>query len=137
MMTMVIMELPMWYYWLKKSLPANAGEARDWGLTPELRRSPGGGNGNPLQYSCLENSKSLAGYNPGVTKSQTLLSNQAHGNSNDNVNIENLYHFVCNVLIKYIIIFDSHNSFLHIDVICDITVVKYIDTDKNNKTYYF
>ena len=27
----------------------------DTGLIPELRRSPGGGNGNPLQYSCLEN----------------------------------------------------------------------------------
>ena len=33
----------------------NAGEARDMGLTPGLERSPGGGNGNPLQYSCLEN----------------------------------------------------------------------------------
>ena len=37
-------------------------------------------------------------YNPRVTKSQTLLSNRAHGNSNDNVNIENIYHFVCTVL---------------------------------------
>ena len=38
-----------------KNLPANAGEARDMGLTPGLGRSPGEGNGNPLQYSCLEN----------------------------------------------------------------------------------
>ena len=36
-----------------KNLPANAG---DPGLVPGLRRSPGEGNGNPLQYSCLENS---------------------------------------------------------------------------------
>ena len=35
-----------------KNLPANAG---DEGLIPGSERSPGGGNGNPLQYSCLEN----------------------------------------------------------------------------------
>ena len=34
---------------------ANAGDIRDAGLTPGSRRSPGGGQGNPLQYSCLEN----------------------------------------------------------------------------------
>ena len=39
-----------------KNLPANAGNARDTGLTPGLRRSPEVENGNPLQYSCLENS---------------------------------------------------------------------------------
>ena len=39
-----------------KSLPANAGDARDVGLIPGLGRSPGGGNGNQLQYSCLKNS---------------------------------------------------------------------------------
>ena len=36
----------------KNNLPANAGDA---GWIPGLRRSPGGGNGNPLQYSCLRN----------------------------------------------------------------------------------
>ena len=36
-----------------KNLPANAG---DTGLIPGWGRSPGGGNGNPVQYSCLENS---------------------------------------------------------------------------------
>ena len=39
-----------------KNLPANAGDARDIGLIPGLRRSPEVGNGKPLQYSCLENS---------------------------------------------------------------------------------
>ena len=34
---------------------ANAGDKRDVGLIPRSGRSPGGGNGNPLQYSCLEN----------------------------------------------------------------------------------
>ena len=38
-----------------KNLPANAGDSRDAGLTPGSGRSPGGGNGNPLQFSCLEN----------------------------------------------------------------------------------
>jgi len=47
-----------------KNLPANAG---DVGLIPGLGRSPEAGNGNPLQYSCLENSmekRSLVGYSP-------------------------------------------------------------------------
>ena len=49
-----------------KNLPANAGDTGDAGLIPGLRRSPGEGNGNPLQYSCLENprQRNLAGYSP-------------------------------------------------------------------------
>ena len=39
-----------------KNSPANAGDLRDVGSVPGLGRSPGGGNDNPLQYSCLENS---------------------------------------------------------------------------------
>ena len=39
-----------------KNSPANAGNARDEGLIPGLGGSPRVGNGNPLQYSCLENS---------------------------------------------------------------------------------
>ena len=39
-----------------KNLPARAGEAKDKGSVPGQGRSPGVGNGNPLQYSCLENS---------------------------------------------------------------------------------
>ena len=38
-----------------KNPPANTGDIRVMGLIPESGRSPGGGNGNPLQYSCLEN----------------------------------------------------------------------------------
>ena len=38
-----------------KNLPANAEDARENDLIPGLGRSPGVGNGNPLQYSCLEN----------------------------------------------------------------------------------
>ena len=48
-----------------KNLPANAGNARDMNLIPGLGRSPEGGHGNPLHYSCLENphgKRSLVGY---------------------------------------------------------------------------
>ena len=40
-----------------KEPPANAGDIRDAGLIPGSGRSPGGGHGNTLQYSCLENPK--------------------------------------------------------------------------------
>ena len=39
-----------------KNPPANEGDIRDMGLIPRSGKSPGGGNGSPLQYSCLENS---------------------------------------------------------------------------------
>ena len=57
-----------------KNLPANAGNARDMGLIPKSGRSPGVGNGNLLQYSCLENSIDRGAWWAtllGVTKSQT------------------------------------------------------------------
>ena len=38
-----------------KNLPANVGDVKDVGSSPGSGRSPGEGNGNPLQYSCLEN----------------------------------------------------------------------------------
>ena len=38
-----------------RNLPASAGDAGDMGSIPGSGRSPGGGNGNPLQYSCCEN----------------------------------------------------------------------------------
>ena len=50
-----------------KTLPANAGGTREVGSIPGLRRSPGGGQGNPLWYPCLENphgQRNLAGYSP-------------------------------------------------------------------------
>ena len=59
-----------------KNLPANAGDIRDSGLIPGLGRSPVEGNGNPFQYSCLENPMDRGAWcaiGPGVTKSQTPL----------------------------------------------------------------
>ena len=40
---------------MAKNLPANAGDVRDEGSIPGLGRSPGEGNDNPVQHSCLEN----------------------------------------------------------------------------------
>ena len=45
--------LPQWL--IGKESPGNTGDAGDVGSVPESGRSPKGGNGNPLQYSCLEN----------------------------------------------------------------------------------
>ena len=59
-----------------KNLPASAGDARDMGSIPGSGRSPGGGRGNPLQYSCLENPVDRgAWWAPvhKVTQSQTRL----------------------------------------------------------------
>ena len=59
-----------------KNPPAKSRDVRDTGSIPGSRRFPGGGNGNPLQYSCLEQSheqRSLAVYNHRVTKSWTWL----------------------------------------------------------------
>ena len=72
--TTVLLKYLYSFYWatqaalvVKKNLPANAGNVRDPGSIPGLGRPPGGGHGNPLQFSCLENShgqRSLAGYSP-------------------------------------------------------------------------
>ena len=61
---------------LVKNLPANAGDTGDAGLIPDLGRSPRGGNGNPFQYSCLENPMDRGAWQATVykvTKSQTRL----------------------------------------------------------------
>ena len=52
--------------------PANAGDTRDMGSIPGSRRSPGVGNGNPLQYSCLEDSMNEE---PGQLQSMELKKN--------------------------------------------------------------
>ena len=60
-----------------KNLPASAGDVRDLGSIAGLGRSPGGGHGNPLQYSCLENLMDWQAIVHGVAKSWTLLSTHA------------------------------------------------------------
>ena len=59
-----------------KNLPANVGDTGDVGSIPELERSPGEGNSNPLQCSCLENPMDRGAWRAtvqGVTKSPTQL----------------------------------------------------------------
>ena len=61
-----------------KNPPTNRGYAEDSGSIPGSGRSPGGGNGNPLQYSCLENPMDRGAWQArvdGFAKSQTRLSN--------------------------------------------------------------
>ena len=63
-----------------KNLPASVGDAGDVGSIPGSGRCPGEGNGNPLQYSCLENSMDKRAWRAtvhAVTESQTWLSMQA------------------------------------------------------------
>ena len=59
---------------MEKNPPANAGDGRRHGFDLGLGRSPGGGNGNPLQYSCLENPRDRGAWRAtvhGVVKSRT------------------------------------------------------------------
>ena len=61
-----------------KNPPGNAEDLRDMGSIPGLGRSPGEGNGNPLQYSCLENFMDRGAWQAtvhGVAKSWTRLRN--------------------------------------------------------------
>ena len=62
-----------------KNLPAKARDLRDIGLIPGSGRAPGGGHGNPLQYSCLENPMDRGAWWAtvhGVANSQTRLKQQ-------------------------------------------------------------
>ena len=49
---------------MMKNPPCSAGDARDMGSIPESGRSPGEGNGNPVQYCCLENPIDREAYGP-------------------------------------------------------------------------
>ena len=59
-----------------KASACSVGDAGDSGSIPRSRRSPGGGNGNPLQYSCLENPMDRGAWQAvihGVAKNQTRV----------------------------------------------------------------
>ena len=82
--TLIALLLNSWLklYWgfpgssVVRNLPANSGDEGDTGSILESERSPGGENGNPLQFSCLENPMNRGAWwvtVHGVTKSQTWL----------------------------------------------------------------
>ena len=58
-----------------KNTHANTEEARDIGFIPGWGRSPGGGNGNPSQYSCLENPMDRGGWWATVRGAQRIRHN--------------------------------------------------------------
>ena len=62
---------------LVKNPPASEGDARDVGSTLGFERSPGGGNDNPLQYSCLENPKDRGAWWATVHGSQRVRHEQS------------------------------------------------------------
>ena len=70
-----------------KNLPVNVGDIRDTFLIPGSGRSPGGGDGNPLQYSCLENlmeQRRLVGYSPQGHKELDATAATCHAHIVDN-----------------------------------------------------
>ena len=86
----ICLSLPSWFFlntystWLGfpggSEVKASASNVGDLGSIPGLGRSPGGGNGNPLQYSCLENPMDRGAWRAavhGATKSQTWLGDWA------------------------------------------------------------
>ena len=85
-----------------KNPSANAGDIKDTGLIPGSGSSPGGGHGNPLHCSCLENpheQRSLAGYSPwgykeSATTERLTLFTSFHF-FNNALPKEHLYMFVC------------------------------------------
>ena len=75
--TNVFLSNPKWGFPDSSVGKESACNAGDPGLTPGLGRFPGEGNGNPFQYSCLENSRDRGAWwatAHGITKSQTQLS---------------------------------------------------------------
>ena len=101
-----------------KNPPASA---RDSGSIPGSGRSPGEGNGNPLQYPCLENSMDRGTWRAtvnGVTKSWTRLSDQAHIPHSNGSSLETHYpiqkadlHFT-KAFSRHIILFQSKGRLL-------------------------
>ena len=66
-----------------KNLPARAGDLTDEGSIPALGRSPGVGNGNPLQYSCLENPMDRGVWRAAVHGGQkTVMTQRLNNNRN-------------------------------------------------------
>ena len=80
-----------------KNLPT-PGDARDTGSIPGLGRSPGVGDGNPLQCSCLDNAMDRGTWRAtvhGVAKSQTQLSTHTHTHTQSKCSVAGKRRKVC------------------------------------------
>ena len=89
-----------------KNLPANAGDIRDTDLIPRSGRSPGGGHGNLLQYSCLEKphgQRNLESYSPWAHKESDMtekLSTKKTGYRNEEVGGKLFHILLKNIIFK-------------------------------------
>ena len=82
------------YGLVDKESVCNAGDRGDADSIPGSGRSPGGGNGNPLQYSCLENSVDIGAWRATVhcvVKTGTRLSSHSHSSKLVYVNISDIF----------------------------------------------
>ena len=96
-----------------KNLPTNAGDARDLGSIPGSGRSPGGGYGNPLWYSCLENPMDWT-EEPGrlqTSESQRVRHNCADTHTHTHTHTHNNYVF--NILKNCPIVFQGYCNILY------------------------
>ena len=97
-----------------KESTCNAGDTRDLGLISRLGRCPGEGNGNPLQYSCLENSMDGGAWRAtvhGAAKSQTRLRTYTPYYSVPStvfLQPPSVYHFILTIALWGFIILHNH-----------------------------
>ena len=102
-LSMLSSGLPQWLS--GKEPTCNAGDVRDTGLFPGLRRSPGSGHGNPLRYSCLENPIDRGAWRATVhrfAKSQTRLKRLSSSSSSNATSQLSSCHFIKSVcLVDY------------------------------------
>ena len=89
-----------------KNPPANAGDTRDLGSIPGSGRSPGEGNGNPLQYSCLGNPMDRGAWWAAVHGSQesdttVLLSMHALSSGKGKSSAQNFLSFIMDSLAEF------------------------------------
>ena len=92
-------------WWLRsKNPPANTGDAGDMSSIPGVERSPGGGHGNPLEYSCLENP-----IDKGV-----WWAGKSH-------NMTECMHALCTLIYYHLTILSSHlSSFYSLEILCEL-----------------
>ena len=80
-----------------KNLPPNAGDTGDESSVPGSGRSPGGGNGNPLQYSC-HGQRSLVGYSPKACCEKLDMTERLSAEQRYVVYVGKIFNYVKNII---------------------------------------